>query len=147
MQSKKTETLKDSGRIEKQKKRSENSSPEKKHGKNMRRLAKLVCRAFINPGKKNGMQIESPSLTFCTVRIPWDVEDYYQERVKGGRDKKRKKFPNPELGDFSAPLTVVDSKGRIVLWYLPGLLSHEQQVGIFFLKCNAKSHHSEIVQR
>jgi hypothetical protein len=129
------------------KKHSENSSPEKKHGKNTRRLTKLVCRALLNPGKKNGMQIESPSLTFFTVQIPWDVEDYYWEHVKGGRDKKRKKYPNPQFGDFSAPLTVVDLKGRIVLWYLPGLLSHEQQVGVFFLKCSAKSHLSKIVRR
>jgi hypothetical protein len=66
------------------------------------------------------------------VYIPWDIEDYYIEHVRGGRDKKRIKFPNPWFGAFSKPLTVVDSKGRIVLWYLPGLLSVEQQVAFFF---------------
>jgi len=48
--------------------------------------------------------------------------------VKGGGDKKRKKFPNPQFGSFSEPLTVVDSKGRIILWYLPGLLSKKEKV-------------------
>jgi hypothetical protein len=65
-----------------------------------------------------------------SVEIPWDAEEYYLEHLKGGRDKKRKRFPNPSFGDFSQPLTVVDSKGRIVLWYLPGLLSPEHLVSI-----------------
>jgi hypothetical protein len=49
-----------------------------------------------------------------------------------GRDKKRTKFINPMFGKFSEPLTVVDAKGRIVLWYLPGLISQEHQVGFSF---------------
>lgn len=71
-------------------------------------------------------------MMLLTVRIPWDVEEYFQKHVKGGLDKNRKKFPNPSLGKFSDPLTVVDSKGRIVLWYLPGLLSEEHLVSNFF---------------
>jgi hypothetical protein len=67
------------------------------------------------------------------VYIPWDIESYFEIYVQGHRDQKRKIFPNPKFGKFSEPLTVVDSKGRIVLWYLPGLLSSEQQVGLPFL--------------
>jgi len=74
-------------------------------------------------------QILTPFDIFA-VAIPWDIEEFYLEHVKRGRDKKRAKFPNPVLGAHSEPLTVVDSKGRIVLWYLPGLLSSKQQVGI-----------------
>jgi hypothetical protein len=62
------------------------------------------------------------------VYIEWDIEEYYKKHLKAGNDKKRVNFPNPSFGAFSEPLTVVDSKGRIVLWYLPGLLSPEQQV-------------------
>jgi len=62
------------------------------------------------------------------VYIPWDVEQYYLECVKGQKDRKRIRFPNPQFGAFSEPLTVVDSRGRIVLWYLPGLLSQQHQV-------------------
>jgi hypothetical protein len=69
-------------------------------------------------------------LIYWTVTIDWDVEKYYQKHVRGGGDKKRKRFPNPNFGKFSEPLTVVDSEGRIVLWYIPGLLSDEQLVGI-----------------
>jgi hypothetical protein len=74
------------------------------------------------------------------VQIPWDVEDYYVEHVKGGRDRKRRKFPNPFFGAFSEPLTVVDVKGRIVLWYLPGLLSSRQKVGFVFFQYVKFSH-------
>ena len=64
------------------------------------------------------------------MQIPWDIEEFYWEHVKAGKDKKRVKFPVPSLGKFSEPLTLVDVKGRIALWYIPGLLSHEQQVRI-----------------
>ena len=50
--------------------------------------------------------------------------------MKAGKDKKRAKFPVPSLGKYSEPLTLADVKGRIALWYIPGLLSHEQQVRI-----------------
>jgi hypothetical protein len=67
-------------------------------------------------------------MCFFAVQIPWDVEEYYIKCIKAGRDKKRLKFPNPQLGSFSDPLTLVDVKGRIVLWYLPGLLSEHDEV-------------------
>jgi hypothetical protein len=69
-----------------------------------------------------------PIFKNLTVYIPWDIEEYYLQHVKAGRDKKRLKFPNPQFGSYSEPLTVVDSKGRIVLWYLPDLLSDEDEV-------------------
>jgi hypothetical protein len=62
------------------------------------------------------------------------MEEFYREHVVAGRDKNRIKFPNPFFGEFSEPLTLVDSKGRIGLWYLPGLLSKEQQVRFPFLE-------------
>ena len=50
---------------------------------------------------------------------------------KARRRRERKKFPNPNFGKFSDPLTVVDNEGWIVLWYISGLLSDEQLVGIY----------------
>ena len=66
-------------------------------------------------------------LTIRAVHIPWDTAEYHRKRKQ---DEKlcRIKFPDPKLGAFSEPLTVVDLDGRIILWYLPGLLSVEQQV-------------------
>ena len=75
---------------------------------------------------------ENPFLIFLIVKLDWDIEEYYRECVKKGKDKKRKRFPNPIFGKKSDPLTVVDSKGRIVLWYLLELLSILQQVSGFF---------------
>jgi hypothetical protein len=43
------------------------------------------------------------------------------------------KVPNPKFGRFLESLTVVDSKGQIVFWYLPDLLSEEVEVGFFSL--------------
>ena len=73
-------------------------------------------------------------MIYRTVKIKWDVEEYYKEHLKGGRDKKRAKYPNPDFGEISVPVTIVDVKGRIVGWYLPDLLSSEQQVSLSFLK-------------
>lgn len=73
-----------------------------------------------------------PILIHFLVYIPWDIEEYYSKHVKSGQDRKRVSFPNPQFGAHSDPLTVVDSKGRIVLWYLPGLLSIHQQVVVSF---------------
>ena len=73
------------------------------------------------------------ALILFTVEIPWDVADFYKDHVKGHEDMDRITFPNPSLGNYSTPLTVVDNKGRIVVWYLPGILSEEQQVSEFIL--------------
>jgi hypothetical protein len=66
-----------------------------------------------------------------TVYLTWDAEDYYLKCVKRKGDKKRVKFPNPNFGSLSEPLTVVDAKGRILVWYLPGLLSENDEVCVF----------------
>ena len=105
-------------------------SNERSFGKDIRRLVKLVCKAFLNPSE---LAFASDSiLAYVAVYIPWDVEEYYLEHVKEKKDRNRVKYPNPHFGSFSSPLTVVDSKGRIVLWYLPGLLSEQHQVCILF---------------
>ena len=91
----------------------------------------MVTKAFLNPSKL--LKI-APLKIINTIKvyIPWNAEKYYQQHVKQGIDKKRHRFPNPEFGAFSEPLTVVDSHDRIVLWYLPELLSSKQQVNLFF---------------
>jgi hypothetical protein len=87
---------------------------------------KLVCMAFLNPSKLADLSLLF--VAYFLVNIPWDAEEYYLECIKGKKDRKRIRFPNPQFGMHSEPLTVVDSRGRIVLWYLPGLLSGHYQV-------------------
>ena len=106
-------------------------SDERRFGQDVRRLITLVCRAILNPSELADICYDI--LAYLVVYIPWDVEEYYLEQIKGKKDPKRMRFPNPLLGAFSMPLTVVDLRGRIVLWYLPGLLSGQHQVRLFFL--------------
>lgn len=105
------------------------SSDERRFGQDVRRLVKLVCQAILNPSES--ISIFEQILAYVLVYIPWDVEEYYLECIKGKQDPSRMRFPNPHFGSFSEPLTVVDIKGRIVLWYLPGLLSGQHQVFCF----------------
>jgi hypothetical protein len=106
----------------------------------MRRLVKIVHEAILNPSEHVyiiNMFPHSLMHAVESVYIPWDIEEYYYEYVKAGpadRDKNRHRFPCPALGKHNRPLTVVDIKGRIVLWYLPGLLSDRQRVRIQEIK-------------
>jgi hypothetical protein len=105
-------------------------SVERRFGQDVRWLLTVVCMAILNPSKFIDRSLDI--LTYIVVYIPWDVEEYYSDFVKGKKDQPRTRFPNPQFGAFSEPLTVVDSRGRIVLWYLPGLLSEQHQVRFFF---------------
>lgn len=105
-------------------------------GRDMRRLVKVVHAAILNPGES----METISTIFYsfiqisdTVYVPWDVQEYYVECVKARAEKREKnkfRFPAPSFGSYDHPLTIVDIRGRIVLWYLPGLLSIKQQVSL-----------------
>jgi hypothetical protein len=105
------------------------ASDERRFGQDVRRLVKLVCQAILNPSEL--MEIFEHILAYVLVYIPWDVEEYYLQCIKGKQDPSRMRFPNPRFGAFSEPLTVVDIRGRIVLCYLPGLLSGKHQVFCF----------------
>lgn len=76
----------------------------------------------------------------CTEVMNWSVVDYLAEL---GRRNKRcrgtnaalelemlRLFPPPESELISAPCVVVDSEGRILLWYLPGLIGLKRQVTV-----------------
>jgi hypothetical protein len=104
-------------------------SAERRFGQDVRHLLQVVCMAILNPSEfMDGFQ---DSLAYIAVYIPWDVGEYYSQCIKGNKDQSRMRFLNPDFGAFSEPLTVVDCKRRIVLWYLPGLLSQQQQVCFF----------------
>lgn len=105
-------------------------SNERKFGQDIRRLIKLVCKAILNPSKL--AYIFHPILAYVLVYIPWNIEEYYLECIKGKNNPTRTKFPNPQLGAISEPATIVDSEGHIAIWFLPGLLSNQHQVRPFF---------------
>jgi hypothetical protein len=113
-------------------------STSRQHGKNMRRLVKLVSAAFLNPREFEKIS-KTADFKNLSVYVPWDAEEFYIQVVKGGKDKKREKFPSPEFGFHSKPLIVVDIKGRIILWYLPGLVSIYEEVRFDLCQCKLKT--------
>ena len=122
-----------SGPILHGKSRSDNPSEGQLFGKNMRCLVKVVHQAILNPCElREHCRFLYVYIDIShSVYVPWDVEQYYLECVKCGQEEREKnlhKFPCPSFGSHTEPLTIVDSRGRIVLWYLPGLLSIKQQV-------------------
>lgn len=68
------------------------------------------------------------------VTVPWDAESFARaviaRRIPADTplspasvdQKLMSKFPTPKLGSFEEPMTLVDSCGRILIWYLPGVL-------------------------
>src|ERR1700689_5139763 len=68
----------------------------------------------------------------------WSIVDYMAEldrrskRCRGRNEQLEREtlrlFPPSESELVSAPCVVVDSEGRVILWYLPGLLGRKCQV-------------------
>lgn len=76
-------------------------------------------------------------------RLPWRMEDYVARmgtcnvgRNDAQEQRLEMEFPvGPEFRTpqgqgkhFRDPLTVVDAGGKILLWYLPGVISQDAQV-------------------
>lgn len=71
------------------------------------------------------------------VRLDWDMARYASRLGPGDRGRSTKKnntmanaYPNPNIGEVKEPATIVDRDGRLVGWYLPGLLSTDMQVSM-----------------
>lgn len=63
--------------------------------------------------------------------VPWDI-DWYADMVKcspvqsngeSERAKLQKYFATTVMGKISEPATIVDSNGKILVWFLPDVLS------------------------
>jgi hypothetical protein len=61
-----------------------------------------------------------------TVYIGFDADDFHQRYTTG------KTFANPNIGFIDVPATFVDSRGRIIIWYLPDLVPERIHVGTLF---------------
>lgn len=76
------------------------------------------------------------------MTVPWDAETFARavvvHRVPADTplspapvdSKLMSRFPTPEFGLFERPTTVVDCCGRILIWYLPGILDSAANVRI-----------------
>src|SRR6202045_2790212 len=54
----------------------------------------------------------------------------WNEEYAAASNSASLKSPTPKLGHIDQPATVVDCKGCIILWYLPGLLLPHHQVNL-----------------
>jgi hypothetical protein len=64
--------------------------------------------------------------------VPWDVERFaeyipvtVERHGKSSASKTRLKkfFHMPKIGDINTPAVIVDKHGRILIWYLPDILT------------------------
>jgi hypothetical protein len=90
-----------------------------------------IAYAIANPCKPSGLLYDF-SANMLLDKVDWDVMRF-ADRVKNTRPrpdgkpavedlKLDKFFRNPELGDLDEPTTIIDKFGRIIVWYLPGIL-------------------------
>ena len=63
-----------------------NISEKRMFGKNVRHLLKLVTRALLNPHKRKNFEIILANSHVFKVYLTWDIQEYYLEHLKGGRD-------------------------------------------------------------
>jgi hypothetical protein len=88
--------------------------------KRFKSIVKMVADAFVNPSTGRTPPCTLCQCThvdkYCAVYIGFDAEEFNRRKVTG------ESFPNPQIGLVDVPATFVDSRGRIVVWYLPDLL-------------------------
>ncbi|OAX34287.1 hypothetical protein K503DRAFT_785883 [Rhizopogon vinicolor AM-OR11-026] len=91
--------------------------------------ALTIAFAMLNP-RTFMISSLNESIDICkTGYVAWDVE-WYADMAKNGRESKqheklRKYFLVSPLGKISVPTTIVDNHGKILVWYLPDIMSPE----------------------
>lgn len=99
--------------------------------------AKLLLKAARNQSKSNFM-FNLNEFTVVPEVMSWSVIDYLAElsrrnkRCRGRNEQQEREllrlFPPPTSALVSAPCVAVDCEGRILVWYLPGLMGRKFQV-------------------
>jgi hypothetical protein len=105
----------------------------------LKRIVLTVASAVLNPGMSRLFTLlpSSPAAPW-PVRVTFDVERF-ADRIKNSRVtnheqvtselERLSKFYTPEDGGVhEEPMVVVDCHGRILLWYLPEVLSQASLV-------------------
>jgi hypothetical protein len=58
-------------------------------------------------------------IAWLSVSINWDYDRFVESSIKRSSGKF---FEQAHLGRMTRPTTVLDMHGKILMWYLPGLL-------------------------
>jgi hypothetical protein len=102
-----------------------------KQFKRFKSAIKMIADAYINPGNLfflNKFIILIINI-MSSVYLPFDAVEF-----NGQKDKSLLQIPS--IGLLDTPTTVVDCAGRIVLWYLPGLIPDKIHVCKFLILLN-----------
>ncbi|KAI6120115.1 hypothetical protein EDD16DRAFT_1519066 [Pisolithus croceorrhizus] len=93
--------------------------------------ALVIAHAILNPFK---VQCLSPEKDVTK----WDIDRFAELRPHAA--DKTKYFQYPQWGHISDPATVLDIHGRVMLWYLPGIIPPERVVKQSLLPCSLVKH-------
>ena len=86
----------------------------------VRHCAAVIVAAFLNPSKSyNDLTSLLADSVYPSVHVKWDFDRFAQSERKC---RSGKFFAEIQLGRLTQPTTIVDIHGRILVWYLPGLL-------------------------
>jgi hypothetical protein len=94
----------------------------------------IVTLALLNPSKSRLLLMRIAILIQFTVPIKLDVERFAEmtkasvqddwDEASASNERLKKYFEMTSIGYIKDPAILVDKFGRILLWYLPGILNH-----------------------
>ncbi|KAI6014688.1 hypothetical protein EDC04DRAFT_2903993 [Pisolithus marmoratus] len=90
-------------------------------------LQRCLAEAVLPPASVSSSELQLSALVIAfAILNPWeDVTEWdidrFSEPMKNVTDKT-KYFPYPQWGHISDPATVLDVHGRVLVWYLPGIM-------------------------
>ncbi|KAI6016328.1 hypothetical protein BKA83DRAFT_4497951 [Pisolithus microcarpus] len=88
-------------------------------------LQRHVAGEILPPASISSLELQLSAMVIVfTILNPyvteWDI-DRFAELARNVADKT-KYFPYPQWGHISNPATVLDVHGRVLVWYLPGIM-------------------------
>jgi hypothetical protein len=96
-----------------------------------------MATAYCNAGRYSSTWLCSGRLTGRQVHLQIDMVRYNDalDKDESGRSEKREeilfnRFPPEKEHFLTTPSVVIDSGGRIIVWYLPGALTGMMMVGL-----------------
>jgi hypothetical protein len=92
----------------------------------------IISLALLNPCRSPSHS-QNYLITSGKVQVPWDAEEF-SLRAKATVEKHGWAspsneslltfFPKVEFGHIVEPAIIIDRHGRIIMWYLPNIMSH-----------------------
>ena len=112
--------------------------------------ALTIVHAFLNPCESSDLIITTQVIKTSIVNVEWDF-DRYSDSAKPSCTRTKEADSSFKvsadtchvplsLGEITEPATLVDVHGRILVWYLPGILTDRRVVSLFQLPFGSISH-------